>query len=101
MNKKIKLTQARKIFNQLRKEGKIEIRKHAYKDYPEREFSDAEIRFLISETNGKLSDNNRFPTSTKGSFLYDCKDLRGRQCEFALLIENTLVVIHAFRRVKS
>lgn len=95
----MKLTEARKLFDELRKQGKIQVKYHAIHEHPERGFTRAEIFYLVSETTGRLSHNNKFPTSVEGSFFYECKDRAHRNVEIALVLEDNIVVIHAFRRV--
>ena len=95
----MKLTEARKLFSELRKQRKIHLTHHVIHDHPERGFSRAELHYLVSETNGKLSHNTKFPTSVKDSFFYECKDSTGRNVEIAVVLENNIIVIHAFRRV--
>ena len=95
----MKLKEARVVFEQIRKTVKIDVRSHVLNDHIERGFSLDEIYYLIRENKGKLSDNNKFPTSTKGSFLYECKDIAERNVELALIIEDNIVVIHAYRRI--
>jgi hypothetical protein len=95
----MKLTEARVVFEKIRKTAKIDVRSHVINDNKHRGFSLDEVYFLIRETKGKLSDNNKFPTSTEGSFFYECKDVVGRNVELAIIINDNIVVIHAFRRM--
>ncbi|MBX9837182.1 MAG: hypothetical protein K2X69_02595 [Silvanigrellaceae bacterium] len=95
----MKLKEARKLFEELRRQGKIVVGSHAEFDHKDRLFTKEEIIYLIQQTKGKLSDNNRFPTSVKGSFLYECKDTSGRDVQAAIILKNSVLVIHIFRRV--
>ena len=95
----MKLTEARKLFNELRAQGKIIVGFHAANHHKERMFTEAEIKYLIQSTNGHLSENKKFPTSTKGSYFYECKDDLNRNVEAAILIKDNILVIHIFRRV--
>lgn len=95
----VKLKEARVVFERIRKNAEIDVRYHVLHHHKNRGFSLDEIYFLIRETKGKLSDNNKFPTSTKGSFFYECKDAAGRKVELGIIIENNIVVIHAYRRI--
>ena len=82
----MKLTEARKLFYELRAQGRISVGIHAERDHKERLFTKTEIIYLIQHTKGRLSENNKFPTSIKGSFFYECKDDFGRNVEAAVLI---------------
>ena len=42
-------------------------------------FTKTEIIYLIQHTKGRLSENNKFPTSNKGSFFMNVKDDFGRE----------------------
>lgn len=95
----MKLTEARKLFYELRAQGRISIGIHAERDHKERMFTKTEIIYLIQHTKGRLSENNKFPTSIKGSFFYECKDDFGRNVEAAVLIKDNIIVVHIFRRV--
>ncbi len=95
----MKLKEARKLFNELRIQGKIVLTDHVINDHKERLFTIVEIYQLIQHTKGKLSDNNRFPTSTKGSFLYECKDNLNMDVQAAVVLKDNVIVIHIFRKV--
>lgn len=95
----MKLTEARKLFNLLRLQGKIQVGYHAEFDHKERLFTKTEIIYLIQHTKGRLSDNNRFPTSIKGSFLYECKDVLNRDVQAAVMLKDYIIVVHIFRRM--
>ncbi len=82
-----------------RKQGKIFVGSHAEFDHKDRLFTKTEIKYLIQHTKGKLSDNDRFPTSVKSSFLYECKDDLGREVQAAVILKDNILVIHIFRRV--
>lgn len=95
----MKLTEARTLFNTLRKQGKIRLTRHVLKDHQDRLFTKDEIFYLIQHTEGFLSDNNKSPTSAPGSFLYKCKDILGRDVQAAVMLEDNVIVIHIFRKV--
>ncbi len=93
------LKEARKLFNELRAQGKIRVGIHAEFHHKDRLFTKTEIINLIQHTKGYLSENKNFPTSVKGSFLYECKDDSRRDVQAAVMIKNDILVIHIFRRV--
>ncbi|WP_186650180.1 hypothetical protein [Fluviispira vulneris] len=95
----MKLTEARMLFNSLRSQGKISLSLHVQNDHKDRLFTNSEIIYLIQHTKGRLSDNNKFPSSVKGSFLYECKDELKRDVQAAIILKNDILVIHIFRRV--
>ena len=95
----MKLTEARKLFFDLRKQRKIHLTYHVVHGHKERGFSREELHYLVLETNGKLSHNTKFPTSVEDSFFYECKDIARRNVEIALVLEDNIIVIHAFRRI--
>lgn len=94
----MKLSDARKLFSELRKNGFIIVYPHAYRDHKERKFTEDEIKHLVIYANGFLSDNN-YPSAIDGSFLFTCKDDFNRKVEIAVLLENKIIVVHAFRKV--
>jgi hypothetical protein len=96
----MKLTEARIEFERLRKLRRIVVGFHVKQDHKDRLFNEDEVKFLVAETKGLLTDNNKMPTAVPGSFMYFCKDLAGRNVEIAVMIEDNIVVIHAFRRIK-
>jgi len=96
--KKMKLRDAREIFSELRKTGIIIVYPHAYRGHPEREFTSDEIKYLIIYAQGFLSENT-YPSAIEGSFLFTCKDDSNRKVEMAVILENKIIVIHAFRKV--
>ena len=96
---KLKLSEARVVFDELRKDKKIIVRRHAHKDYPDRQFTENEIKYLVAGQ-GHLIDNN-FPSAIEDSFLFVCKDLKERRVELAVLLEDNVIVVSAFRRVQS
>ncbi len=95
----MRLNEARKLFNELREHGKITLSLHVKNDHKERLFNEKEIIYLIQHTKGKLVDNNKSPTATKGSFLYLCNDLSGRDVQAGVILKDDILVIHIFRRV--
>lgn len=96
----MKLTEARSIFAELRnKEENIVVYPHAYLAHPEREFTQAELVTLVMLARGILA-LNEYPTAVEGSFLFICRDEKKRNVEIAVLFEEKILVIHAFRRIK-
>jgi hypothetical protein len=93
----VKLSEAKIAFEMLKKE-KIIIRKHAWLDHPERNFSVKELTVLIMGK-GRLT-LNKYPSAQTGSFLFLCVDELKRSVEIAILIEDNIIVIHAYRRIK-
>ncbi len=99
----MKLSEARRLFARLRDLDAIEIRRHAWKDHPERGFSPLELVRLI-KARGNLQDN-KYPTAVTGSFLWICRDDDGRKTEMAIVFERNesgemIMVIHAYRKVR-
>ena len=96
----MRLKEARALFSELRMlESNILIFRHAYIDHPEREFTEPELKSLVINAKGLLTLNN-YPTAVDGSFLFICRDEKKRNVEIAVLIQNKILVIHAFRRIK-
>lgn len=95
------LTEARRKFDTLRADGsKVIVRRHAWADYPKRNFSPAEIRALIAGS-GVLRDN-RVANPAPDSFVWHCKDDDGQACELAVVFETNeanelVIVISAYR----
>lgn len=101
-------TEFEKLFHGLRKDkSRIIVRKHAYKDYPERGFSPSEIIELIAGP-GRLFDN-KAATAKPNSYVWHCRDEDENDVELVVLIEmidvpeeqNMVLVISAFRRLKG
>lgn len=97
----MKLRMARTLFNELRKEGRITILRHAWQAHPNRGFTRIELVKLV-QGSGNLQ-LNLFPSAQVGSFLWICKDLEDRRTEIAIVIEtedngDSIVIIHAFRK---
>ncbi len=101
-------TEFEKLFHRLRKDkSRIIVKKHAFKDYPERGFSPSEIVELIAGP-GRLFDN-KAATAKPNSYVWHCRDEDENEVELVVLIEVTYVpqeqglvlVISAFRRLKG
>lgn len=100
----MKLTEARKKFDALRKEpSRVVVRRHAWEHHPERKFTVDEIRALVAGA-GMLRDN-RVDRPAPDSFVWWCEDSEDRKCEVTIRFDadqatgDLVVVISAFRRV--
>ena len=62
------------------------MKKHAFKDYPERGFSEREIISLVRYGIGPI-ENNSSPNAIKDSFLFFPEDDIGRECKLVILLE--------------
>lgn len=101
----MKLTEARTLFAQLRKdERRIIVRRHAWADYPERGFTAGEIRQLVMESPATLV-LNAGDSPTAGSFHFKPVDEQGRNCKLVVVLEvdpksgHWIIVISAYREV--
>lgn len=97
----MKLSEAKIHFEacQRRGESAFVIRKHCWKDHPERRFSPIELLNLLLGS-GQLKINH-FPSAKPDSFLWYCKDRAGKNVEIAIVFENekvTAIAISAYRR---
>lgn len=105
------LTEKRKRFYQIRGTCQIIVRYHAYGDYPERKFTELEIKNLVKFGSGRVSDNPS-PEAIPESFLYFPKDDDDRECKLVVLLEEveienengtitkeTIIVCSAYREV--
>jgi hypothetical protein len=100
----MKLKEARELFHVLRTQNAIEVRRHAWRDHPERGFSPLELIRLV-QGKGALHDN-RYPSALPNSFLWLCRDDEGRKTEVAILFERNergqfILVVHAYRDVRG
>ena len=96
----MKLADARVVFAGFRSDRKfVVVLEHAYKAHPERLFTRAELITLIMQAKGLLN-LNLYPTAIEGSFLFICRDDQNRNVEIAVLIEDKIIAVHAFRRIK-
>lgn len=99
----MKLSEAKRLFAELR-QGPVIVKRHAYRDHPERKFTPTELVNLVKSASGRLR-NNTMPSAISGSFLWCCHDEDGRPCELAILFEEAevgtekkiVIVCHAFR----
>ena len=106
------LTEKRKLFFDLRKTCEILVKNHAFKDYPERGFSKAEIIHLVRKGTGNFRDNNS-AEAIEGSYLFFVQDELERECKLVILIEEVevegesgpekkmIIVCSAYRDVKG
>ncbi|MBP6217250.1 MAG: hypothetical protein KA436_01540 [Oligoflexales bacterium] len=97
----MKLSEARSFFEVCRKRGEnaFIIRKHCWKDHPERRFSPIELLNLLLGS-GRLK-SNPFPSAKPDSFLWCCKDRAGKNVEIAVIFESakiTAIAISAYRK---
>lgn len=104
------LTQAKQLFFQIRNKCKVIIRSHAFKDYPERGFSQLELVRLVQTGNGRFTENDS-DVAIDDSFLFYPKDSEERECKLVLLIKiieiegeessrkESVIVCSAYREV--
>lgn len=98
----LKLSEARVLYSKCQKEGESAfiVRKHCWKDYPERKFSQIEVLNLLL---GKgILKMNHFPSAKPNSFLWSCKDAASSNVEIVVILEDGLILavaISAFRKV--
>ena len=106
----------RQLFFEKRATCMVFVKNHAFRDYPERGFSQPEIVLLIRNGAGTISEN-KSPEAINGSVLFSTKDDLGRSCKFSIEITEveieghsassggtnkvSIVVFNAFRRVGS
>ena len=81
------LTDKRKRFHQIRGTCKIIVRFHAYGDYPDREFTELEIKNLVKHGQGRVAENDS-AVAIPESFLFYPKDDEERECKFVVLLEE-------------
>jgi hypothetical protein len=97
----LKLSDARLLFDRLKKEKKIAVRPHAVSGHPERDFSYIEIKNLILG-NGLLADN-KFPSAIQNSFLWLCRDKFGKNVELVVILkqenDEIIIVVSAWRAI--
>lgn len=103
----MKLTDARKLFFELRRLNQIHVENHAFKDHLERGFTQVEIITLIKKT-GRLIENRMAATALPNSFLWMARDFLERECELVVKFEERdlgggeieyIIVCSAFRRI--
>ncbi len=105
------LVEKRKRFYQIRGTCKIIVRYHAYADHPERNFSELELKNLVKNSMGRVTDNTS-PEAIPESFLYLPKDDDERECKLVILLKEieiedekgtttkeTIIVCSAWREV--
>ena len=76
----------RSLFFAIRGTCEIIVKNHAFKDYPERGFSAAEIISLVRYGVGPFKDNTS-AVAIDGSYLFFPKDDLDRKCKLVILIE--------------
>lgn len=108
------LSDKKKLFFQIRAKCEIIVKSHAFRDYPERGFSKAELINLVRINSGRVVEN-KSPEAIEESFLFLVKDDLNRECKLVLLIEevevvddqtsvirkDTIIVCSAFRKIES
>ena len=100
----MKLSEAKELFEACQRNGVsgFIIKKHCWKDHPERKFSQLEVLNLLL---GKgVLKVNRFPSAKPDSFLWSCKDMFGKQVQIAIIFDNKSIVaiaISAYRESKK
>ncbi len=98
----MKLKEARALFDRLRTFRQVRIKKHAWKDHPERKFTPQELEELVLGS-GLLTEN-KFPSAIPRSFLWVCKDQNKRRVEIGILFEKDdnedwIIIVHAWRKI--
>ena len=100
---RLTLISARELFLTLRKRPEsVIIRRHAYKDHPERLFTREELLTLVMTGAGQLHENHEAPSAQFGSFLFRVSDSEKRECHLVLVLDDAswkILVISAFRRI--
>lgn len=109
--RKVGLSDKRRKFFKIRENCKILVKYHAYVDYPERKFSELEIKNLVKFGSGNITENTSLE-AIPDSFLYFSKDDEDRECKLVLLLEEiefedsngatikeTIIVCSAYREV--
>lgn len=81
------LAEKRKRFFEIREKCRVVVKYHAYADYPERKFSQLELKNLVKHGNGRVMENQS-PEAIEDSFLYYPKDEDGRECKLVLLLKE-------------
>lgn len=84
------LNKDKQLFFEMRKKCEVIVRKHAFKDYPGRGFSEREVIDLVRKGKGKFTDN-KSPQAISGSYLFFPKDDLGRECKLVILIEKIYI----------
>ncbi|MFN8370409.1 MAG: hypothetical protein U0T83_07265 [Bacteriovoracaceae bacterium] len=84
------LTQARNAFFKIRNRCPILVKNHAFRDYPERGFSQLELMRLVKVGNGRFTENNS-DVALKGSYLFYPKDEDGVECKLVILLQEVEV----------
>ncbi len=101
---KLNLKDAQKLYEEIKEDCLILVKRHAFKDHPERRFTLDEIVMLTRE--GKTLKLGSLPSAPKESFLIIAKDDGGRHCELGILFEQDeksgkfIICIHAWRKLK-
>ncbi len=81
------LTEKRRLFFKIRNQCQILVKNHAFKDYPERGFSQMEIINLIRVGVGQILEN-KSDQAISGSVIFKVKDDLERECKLVVLIEE-------------
>jgi hypothetical protein len=104
------LSQAKTQFFEVRHKCWIIISSHAFKDYPERGFSQQELIRLVKFGNGRFTEN-KSDVAIPDSYLFYPKDEEDRECKLVLKIQEvevegegcspreTVIVCSAYREV--
>jgi len=101
----LKLSEARVLFKKCQNIGLsgFVVRRHCWKDHPERLFTQMEILNLLLGK-GNLRDN-KMPSAKPDSFLWHCKDDENRSVQIAVVFNEdgriTAIAISAFRKVEQ
>jgi hypothetical protein len=108
------LKDQKRLFFEKRATCDVLVKNHAFRDHPERGFSQPEIIQLVRNGAGTISENNS-QEAIDGSVLFSTKDDFGRACKFSIRVTEveidggptssggtkrvSIVVFNAFRKV--
>ena len=98
----LKLSEARILYSGCQKIGEsaFVIRRHCWKDHPDRRFSQIEVLNLLLGR-GVLKTNH-FPSAKADSFIWLCKDNQDRRVEIVVVLNDgqiQAIAISAYREV--
>ncbi len=86
------LDEFRKKFFALRGQNKVQVKKHAWRDHPKRNFTEIEILNIVRGI-GQIRPNVA-ATALPGSFVFHAKDDDDADCEIVVLIEEVAISGH-------
>lgn len=94
------LTQTKQLFFKIRNKCKVIVKSHAFKDYPDRGFSQLELVRLVQTGTGRFTENDS-DVAIENSFLFYPKDDEERECKLVLLIEVVEIEGEGYSRKES